>query len=174
LTTEADEELTGLVYGATDIPWKAMCAYHRPRFGCAWFIVFVILNILSVRLMNATIRFSIGFIRIIAGRQRRADPGAGISHNPPPVSEQVVLFQLHAGIWWGAILLALGTFWSFRYKPRAPCSLSKWRFRSRTRSHARIEATPSTLDSETHFALRSDHAVDRLRAERFVCAIAAG
>ncbi len=53
--------------------------------------------------------------------------GAGIYQyvNPPPVSQQVVLFQLHAGIWWGAILLALGLFWSFRYKPTRAMFASK-------------------------------------------------
>ena len=45
--------------------------------------------------------------------------------NPPPVAEQVVLFQLHAGIWWGAILLLLGLFWTIRYLPSRAMVASK-------------------------------------------------
>ena len=47
--------------------------------------------------------------------------GAGVYQyvNPPPVADQVVLYALHAPIWWGAILLALGLFWTLRYKPSA-------------------------------------------------------
>jgi hypothetical protein len=47
--------------------------------------------------------------------------GAGVYQyvNPPPVADQVVLYALHATIWWGAILLVLGLFWTLRYKPSA-------------------------------------------------------
>jgi hypothetical protein len=45
--------------------------------------------------------------------------------SPPPVAEQVVLFHLHAGIWWGAILLALGLFWTIRYMPSREMIASK-------------------------------------------------
>jgi hypothetical protein len=45
--------------------------------------------------------------------------------NPPPPAEQVVLFQLHAGIWWGALLLLLGLFWTVRYKPSSAMIASK-------------------------------------------------
>ena len=34
----------------------------------------------------------------------------------PPV-EKVVLSQLHANIWWGAVLLILGLFFSLRFSP---------------------------------------------------------
>jgi len=34
----------------------------------------------------------------------------------PPV-EKVVLYDLHANIWWGAILLVLGLFFSLRFSP---------------------------------------------------------
>lgn len=47
------------------------------------------------------------------------------SVNPPPPAEQVVLFQLHAGIWWGALLLALGLFWTIRYVPSQAMVASK-------------------------------------------------
>jgi hypothetical protein len=53
--------------------------------------------------------------------------GAGIYQYmyPPAPADQVVLFQLHAGIWWGAILLALGLFWTVRYVPSRTMFASK-------------------------------------------------
>ena len=36
---------------------------------------------------------------------------------PPPEALQVVLANLHANIWWGAILLMVGLFFSLRYSP---------------------------------------------------------
>ena len=34
----------------------------------------------------------------------------------PPV-EKVVLYDLHANVWWGGILLVLGLFFSLRFSP---------------------------------------------------------
>jgi len=36
---------------------------------------------------------------------------------PPPEEVQVVLANLHANVWWGAILLMVGLFFSLRYSP---------------------------------------------------------
>lgn len=36
---------------------------------------------------------------------------------PPPEEVQVVLANLHANVWWGAILLAVGLFFSLRHSP---------------------------------------------------------
>lgn len=36
--------------------------------------------------------------------------------SPPP--HKVVLANLHAGIWWGAVLLAIGLFYTIRFFPR--------------------------------------------------------
>jgi hypothetical protein len=36
---------------------------------------------------------------------------------PPPEELRVVLANLHANIWWGAILLTVGLFFSLRYSP---------------------------------------------------------
>jgi hypothetical protein len=44
--------------------------------------------------------------------------GAGVYEYLHPPIEKVVLFNLHASIWWGAILTALGALYSFLYSPR--------------------------------------------------------
>ncbi len=46
--------------------------------------------------------------------------GAGLYQvaNPPPLEAQVVLFHLHAGVWWGALLTLVGGFYSWHYAPR--------------------------------------------------------
>jgi hypothetical protein len=36
----------------------------------------------------------------------------------PPAHPDVVLFQLHANIWWGAVLLVVGLIYCARYIPR--------------------------------------------------------
>jgi hypothetical protein len=36
----------------------------------------------------------------------------------PPVSPGVVLFELHANVWWGAVLLVLGLFYCLHFRPR--------------------------------------------------------
>ena len=45
--------------------------------------------------------------------------GAGLYEyrNPPPPESQVVLFQLHAGIWWGALLTLIGGLYCWKYAP---------------------------------------------------------
>jgi hypothetical protein len=45
--------------------------------------------------------------------------GAGLyeySHPPAPES-QVVLFQLHAGVWWGGLLALIGGLYCWKYAP---------------------------------------------------------
>ena len=36
----------------------------------------------------------------------------------PPANPSVVLFNLHANVWWGAILFVLGAFYTFHFRPR--------------------------------------------------------
>ena len=36
----------------------------------------------------------------------------------PPVNPSVVLFQLHANVWWGAVLLVIGLFYCIYFRPR--------------------------------------------------------
>jgi len=53
--------------------------------------------------------------------QRRENDYSVFSQNAgeflsPPVS-RVVLYDLHAGVWWGGFLFALGLFYFFRFSP---------------------------------------------------------
>jgi FtsH-binding integral membrane protein len=43
--------------------------------------------------------------------------GTGIYELVSPPVNQVVLYNLHANIWWGAVLLILGLFFSLRFSP---------------------------------------------------------
>ncbi|MBZ5665467.1 MAG: hypothetical protein LAO30_12765 [Acidobacteriia bacterium] len=36
----------------------------------------------------------------------------------PPVGPSVVLYQLHANVWWGAALLVFGLIYCFKFAPR--------------------------------------------------------
>ncbi|HEX8894252.1 MAG TPA: hypothetical protein VF783_13055 [Terriglobales bacterium] len=44
--------------------------------------------------------------------------GAGLWEIVYPPANPVVLFRLHANVWWGAFLLLLGIFYSVRFSPR--------------------------------------------------------
>jgi FtsH-binding integral membrane protein len=43
--------------------------------------------------------------------------GAGIYDLSNPAAHPVVLARLHAGIWWGALLIGLGVVYSLRFRP---------------------------------------------------------
>ena len=43
--------------------------------------------------------------------------GTGIYELVSPPEHQVVLYNLHANVWWGAVLLVLGLFFSLRFSP---------------------------------------------------------
>ena len=45
--------------------------------------------------------------------------GAGLYELAAPPAHPVVLSQLHASIWWGALLVVLGGFYSVRFRPRS-------------------------------------------------------
>ncbi len=47
--------------------------------------------------------------------------GTGILNwlSPPPAAERVALWQLHTDLWWGLLLLAIGTFYVLKFKPAA-------------------------------------------------------
>lgn len=44
--------------------------------------------------------------------------GAGIYNFYVPPKVPVVLESLHAGIWWGALLLLIGGFYCWRFNPK--------------------------------------------------------
>ncbi len=37
---------------------------------------------------------------------------------PPPADQRVALFDLHADIWWGALLVVLGAFYCTGFRPK--------------------------------------------------------
>ena len=43
--------------------------------------------------------------------------GAGIYDFSNPAAHPVVRSDLHAGIWWGVLLIALGVVYSLRFRP---------------------------------------------------------
>jgi hypothetical protein len=44
--------------------------------------------------------------------------GAGVYEYFVPPAQPTVLAELHAGIWWGAFILALGALYSWKFYPR--------------------------------------------------------
>ncbi len=44
--------------------------------------------------------------------------GAGVYDLSHPPEHQPVLAQVHASIWWGAFILALGAVYTYLFKPR--------------------------------------------------------
>jgi hypothetical protein len=43
--------------------------------------------------------------------------GAGIYQVFVPPAQPTVLFQLHPGIWWGALMTILGAFYCYKFSP---------------------------------------------------------
>ena len=46
--------------------------------------------------------------------------GVGVYHFivPPPIDARVTLYELHADVWWGALMIAAGLFYLIRFHPR--------------------------------------------------------
>lgn len=44
--------------------------------------------------------------------------GAGIVDLMSPPAQPLVLAQLHMGIWWGALMIVLGTLYAFLFRPK--------------------------------------------------------
>jgi hypothetical protein len=42
---------------------------------------------------------------------------AGLYELSSPPEHPVVLAELHAGVWWGGLLIALGGYYTFHFKP---------------------------------------------------------
>ncbi len=68
---------------------------HRPGMVSIWYFVGVLLLVYGVLIT-----------------------GAGLYEFVAPPARAVVLAELHAGVWWGALLLVLGAFYTFRFAPR--------------------------------------------------------
>lgn len=67
---------------------------HRPGMISIWFFIGALLLIYGVLIL-----------------------GAGLYDLATPPEHPVVLANLHAGIWWGALLIVLGGFYSIRFRP---------------------------------------------------------
>ena len=57
------------------------------------------------------------FIGALLLALRRPHPGRGIYELSNPPAHPVVRADLHAGIWWGALLLILGAVYSVKFRP---------------------------------------------------------
>jgi hypothetical protein len=68
---------------------------HRPGLISIWFFIGAVLLIYGILIL-----------------------GAGVYSAAVPESNPVVLANLHAGVWWGILLIALGAFYSLRFSPR--------------------------------------------------------
>ncbi|HZQ52306.1 MAG TPA: hypothetical protein VFB14_08925 [Bryobacteraceae bacterium] len=68
---------------------------HGPGFISIWFFIGLLLTVYGV------IIFATGLYEL---------------SNPP--AHAVVLSNLHAGVWWGAVLLVIGLFYFIRFFPR--------------------------------------------------------
>ena len=68
---------------------------HRPGMLSIWFFIGILLLIYGILIL-----------------------GSGIYELANPPEHPVVLAELHAGIWWGALLTILGLIYSLKFKPR--------------------------------------------------------
>ena len=68
-----------------------------------------------MRDLNISIWFFIGVALLVNGI---LITGAGVWEILHPPENPVVLFQLHASIWWGAALLFFGLIYCVRFVPR--------------------------------------------------------
>ncbi len=46
--------------------------------------------------------------------------GAGVYELIYPPQTRVVLYELHANVWWGALLLIVGAIYGVRFRPTSP------------------------------------------------------
>ncbi|MFZ1130017.1 MAG: hypothetical protein WCA97_04970 [Terriglobales bacterium] len=64
---------------------------------------------------SLSIWFFIGLSLLVNGALILGD---GLYELANPPEHPVVLFQLHANIWWGAFLFLFGAFYCYRFAPR--------------------------------------------------------
>jgi hypothetical protein len=65
---------------------------------------------------SLSIWFFIGISLLVNGALIFA---SGIYEIVNPPQQQVVLYHLHATVWWGALLLILGVIYTIHFRPRA-------------------------------------------------------
>ena len=68
---------------------------HRPGMVSIWFFVGALLFVYGILIL-----------------------GAGLYELSSPPEHPVVLANLHAGIWWGGLLIILGAVYLLRFSPR--------------------------------------------------------
>lgn len=39
---------------------------------------------------------------------------------PPPLEQRVALFQYHADVWWGLLMIGVGLIYTYRFRPGRP------------------------------------------------------
>lgn len=67
---------------------------HRPGMLSIWFFVGVLLLVYGILIL-----------------------GSGLYELVSPPARTVVLAELHAGVWWGGLLLLMGGFYTFHFGP---------------------------------------------------------
>ena len=67
---------------------------HRPGMLSIWFFIGILLLVYGILIL-----------------------GAGLYELANPPEHPVVLANLHAAIWWGALLVILGLIYSLKFKP---------------------------------------------------------
>jgi hypothetical protein len=68
---------------------------HRPGMISIWYFIGILLSIYGVLITGASL------YELVA-----------------PPAHPVVLYELHAGIWWGAFMLILGGVYTYFFSPR--------------------------------------------------------
>ncbi len=68
---------------------------HRPGMLSIWFFIGALLLVYGVLILAAAL----------------------FEWAMPPENSKVVLANLHAGVWWGALLIILGLIYTVRFRP---------------------------------------------------------
>ena len=68
---------------------------HRPGLISIWFFIGVLLLAYGILITG------VGLWEYIS----------------PPAQTTIIMPELHANFWWGLVLLAMGSFYSFKFKP---------------------------------------------------------
>ena len=117
-----DAELADLVYGLTPIPHEEQVSlFQPPGFlggGCGRCVC----HLANHFLVGGNDEIRRIAVDLVLHRHISAVNGAiifarGIYELMSPPEHQVVLYNLHANVWWGAVLLILGLFFSLRFSP---------------------------------------------------------